>query len=227
MAFDVYVGTFTRFYTRSWENTVQRQAKLDGVEYRMIYAGGDTAPPTAGEVLEVINSWRDGMNSGLAPHGLGPILWSEDEAQPYLTDRPGWPGYSGLLLWAAYAQTPHLHPPYALPESWADDPAYQESMKDENLTRYAALLRSSLWLPGDFRFGFKFPGLTEGEVMIGCTQSLLDDLTELASNQPQWAVPQIGADIIPLEEAAKEGMRIFRQLAASAVQHKLPLILSF
>lgn len=44
MAFDIYAGTLVRYYTRDWENVVQRQARIDGTPYTMIYAGGDEGP---------------------------------------------------------------------------------------------------------------------------------------------------------------------------------------
>lgn len=43
MAFDVYVGTMTRFYRREWENVVQRMSREQGFEYTMIHAGGSLA----------------------------------------------------------------------------------------------------------------------------------------------------------------------------------------
>jgi hypothetical protein len=234
MAFDVYVGTLTRFYTRQWENVVQEQARREGMEYRMVYAGGDSEPPEAEVVLEAVNGWRRAMNQGLAPHGLGPIEWSEDDSQPYFTDRPGWEGYSGLLLWAAYAQTPGQPAPLVLPENWYEDSVYLESMGQEKL-RYASVLKANVWLPGDFDFQFKFPYLVgDDDVTVASTGSLLQDLEDLAHNEPIWANRSEARDFIghgarhvPFEAAAHEGLRVFTTLVEKAVERKLPLVLSF
>jgi hypothetical protein len=233
VAFDVYAGTFTRFYTRDWENVVQKQAKLDGMEYHMIYAGGDSGPPPSSEVLLAVSAWKEGMNSGLAPHGFGPIEWSEDEQQPYFTDRPGWEGYSGLLLWAAYSQVERKTPPYAVPEVWAEDAAYQAAIALEK-PRFPAVLMANIWLPGEFEFHFKFPALAgNGEVMIASTGSLLKDLREMRADEPAWAKESFLSKLprrkqqVRLEEAARYGLVMFTELVECAVDSKLPLILSF
>ena len=55
MAFDVYVGTMTRFYRRDWENVAQRMSREQGIRYNVIYAGGEpAAPPSADEVREAV-----------------------------------------------------------------------------------------------------------------------------------------------------------------------------
>lgn len=235
MAFDVYAGTLTRFYTRGWENVVQRQARIDGTEYRMIYAGGDPGPPPpAAEVRGAVAAWRDGINRALAPHGCGEIEWSEEDDRPYFTDRPGWEGYSGLLLWAAYAQSPEVSPPFELPKSWADDPVHERVMADDHPARYAAILAANLWLPGDFPFRFRFPNLVEGDdVMISSTGGLLEQLRGLRAEEPRWGKPSLLSRIkrtgaaVPLEEAARVGMTVFSNLAEEAVLNRLPILLSF
>ncbi|MDR2187889.1 MAG: hypothetical protein LBE62_07520 [Azonexus sp.] len=229
MAFDVFVGTFTRFYTRQWENVVQRQAKAEGHHYQMIYADGDNEPPTAEEVLEGVSGWQRAINEGLAVHGLGPIEWSEDEKQPYFTDRPGWEGFSALLLWAAYAQSTEQPAPPYLPEIWLEDPVYQ-SVMDREKPEFPAILMANIWLPGDFEFRFEFPPLAgDDNVMIASTKSLLDNLHRLATTEPNWSknfIPEQEKQI-PFEEAAREGMDVFAALAQHAVDNSLPLILSF
>ena len=62
MAFDVYVGSFTRFYRREWENVVQKRAKETGQSYRMIYAGGEPPPPQpAHEIQQAVRGWCAAM----------------------------------------------------------------------------------------------------------------------------------------------------------------------
>ena len=235
MAFDVYVGTFTRFYTRSWENAVQRQARIDGTHYQMIYAGGEPEPPPpASEVRAAVAAWRNGINEGFASHGHAPLDWSEDEGQPYFTDRPAWQGYSGLLLWAAYAQFPHASPPYALPEHWADDPTYLKALEEGSSLRYPTVLSASLWLPGDFRFTFEFPDIAgDDPVRVASTEGLLGQLRQLRTDELSWAKAPLFArfgkakDAVPFKEAAVLGLDVFTALAESAVKNRLPILLSF
>ncbi|MBI3865052.1 MAG: hypothetical protein HY290_24520 [Planctomycetia bacterium] len=236
MAFDVYAGTFTRYYTRTWENVVQRRARIDGIQYKIICAGGDPEPPPpAHEVRSLVDSWREGINQGLAPHGLGPIEWSEDDCVPYFTDRPGWQGYSGLLLWAVYAQLSRSKPPYALPETWVNDPVYQDVLRDEKSIRYQSILQANLWLPGDFQYCFKFPGLAgDEESTIASTGWLLAQLTQLRAEEPKWTTQSLlqrvrgtKDDEYALESAAKDGLAIFSDLAQQAVTHRVPIVLSF
>lgn len=233
MAFDIYAGTITRFFTRDWENVVQRQARLDGTEYRMIYAGGEEAPPPAEEVASTVQAWRDAINRSLAQHSLGPIEWSESGDQPYFTDRPGWEGYSALQLWAAYAERPDRQAPYALPETWAVDKVWQSVVDDEKNIHFRTILQATIWLPGDFEFCFKFPALTEGdEVMIASTASFRNQLRELESKPVQWGSASLMSKLlkknaVPLEEAAKWGRESFLAIAEKAVEHGLPILLSF
>lgn len=232
MAFDIYAGTFARFYTRNWENVVQRQARLDGTKYTMIYAGGDEGPPPAEEVRAAVSSWREGINGALAQHDLPPIEWSESDDQPYFTDRPGWEGYSGLQLWAAYAERENATPPYALPESWAEDKVWQAVMEDEANIHFRTILQASIWLPGDFKFSFKFPGLTEDEVMIASTTGLRDQLLELGEKALAWRKQPLldkfrKRDVVPLQEAAEWGRRSFLEVAEQAVKAGVPIMLSF
>jgi hypothetical protein len=235
MAFDVYVGTFTRFHTRDWENVVQRQARIDGIEYRTVYTDGDPGPPPpASEVRAVVEAWRNALNRSMTGQGFEPLVWSEDDGQEYFTDRPGWEGYSALLLWAAYAQFPDARPPQALPEDIAMDPIYQKVMADDTSQKFPTLLSASLWLPGDFRFCFDAPSLIEDEeVMITSCGGLLDQLRKLKTMEPRWSEPSLMNRIrsksrgVSLQEAAQLGMRVFTELAEKAVEHRLPIMLSY
>lgn len=233
MAFDIYAGPFTRYYRRDWENTMQREARLKGTEYKMIYAGGDPGPPPpAHEIRETVNAWRGAIILALAPHGIEKLDWPEADGTEYFTKRPGWGGYSGLLLWAAYAERPDKEPPFELPKSWADDSVYQSVMANGHSLHFVTILLASVWLPGDFDFCFKFPGLVEQEVMIGSCKGLRDQLRELEHKPLKWKKPSLlqkfrGDDAVPLEEAAKAGHACFSALAEKAVENGLPIILSF
>ncbi len=129
------------------------------------------------------------------------------------TDRPGWDGYGGLLLWASYAQRPDVRPPYARPKSWMDDPIYLEVVSQQGPIRYESILRSGLWLPGDFRACFGFPNMaTKEEEGIASSGWLLEELRQLREEPPAWgAAPRFERfrrknRQQPLQEVAEFGL---------------------
>lgn len=161
-------------------------------------------------------------------------MWSEEDDRPYYTDRPAWQGYTGLLLWAAYAQSGFDSPPYSLPESWTDDVVYQKVMADREGLRFPAILSANLWLPGDFRFCFECSNLVGDEpAVIASTSGLLFQLRQLGANPPRWSKPPLfsrfgrAQDFAPLENAARGGLAVFTSLAEKAHEHQLPILLSF
>src|ERR1700677_2635401 len=182
MAFDVYVGTLTRFYRRDWENVAQRMAREQGIVYKMIYTGGEPEPPApAEEIRRAVAGWCQSMTAGLEPHGVGPVAWDEADAQPYFTDRPAWEGYSALMVWASHAEHPDLSLPVDVPKSWADDPAYQRSTVREFKSRYRSILEPELWLPVAFPFVFNGPTLVSENTCIGSVLTLKEQLDFLHS----------------------------------------------
>jgi hypothetical protein len=256
MAFDVYVGTMTRFYRREWENVAQRMAREQGVKYTMIHAGGDPEPPPAAdEIREAVAGWRIALSEGLAPHGCGPVTWDEGDSQPYFTDRPSWEGYSAMLIWAAHAEHPDLPIPAEVPESWVSDTAFQRSHERDFESRFRTILEPQLWLPAEFTFVFDAPTVaSEENSRIGSTFTLKQQLDELwsqaedklralkaaqqpgspAASKPSFFRRLLGRKSESpepqrprLAETAEFGLQIFRNLAAKACEHRLPILLHF
>ncbi|HTK76374.1 MAG TPA: hypothetical protein VL371_14010 [Gemmataceae bacterium] len=255
MAFDVYVGTMTRFYLREWENVAQRMAREQGMHYQMIYAGGEPEPPpSADDLRQAVASWCEALSGALQSHGFGPVVWDEDEQKPYFTDRPAWDGYSALLVWAAHAEHPALPIPAEAPQSWAEDPAYQRSTLREFKSRYRTILEPELWLPTEFPFVFEAATLVSEKACIGSVFTLkqqLDDLHQQTGTQLERLrqTPQVDApgtkkpgflgglfrrtrprpepDKPGLAEVAESGLAIFRDLSAKACEHRLPMLLHY
>ena len=256
MAFDVYVGTMTRFYRRDWENIVQQMAREQGNVYKMIYAGGEPEPPPpADDVRQAVTHWCNALSEGMKPHGIGPIGWSEADTQPYFTDRPAWQGYTALLIWAAHADHPDLPIPQALPETWAEDPAFIRSVDRQSKTRFRSILEPQLWLPADVPGVFDAPTIVSEEpTCIGSVftlKSQLDTLLAETAAKLQECKARVLPDTPPakkpgllgrllgrkqpepeppaenLAETAEYGLEIFRALAAKACEHRLPMLLHF
>ena len=235
MAFDVYVGTFTRYYRREWENVVQQQAKREGTQYRMVYAGGEPEPPPpADDIRAGINAWRDAINQALGENITNPLSWDESDDRPYFTDRPAWPGYNALLLWASYADHPQMTRPQKLPEEWFDDPAFLATTEAERLGPFGNIVRSNLWIPGDFKFNFGFVAPTNEKATIGSTSGFLESMNALneatfkatSEDLHRWRMGE-DSDSDDLESVARFGFAVFHALALKAVKHQLPILLSF
>ena len=234
MSFDVYAGTLTRYFTDDWENVVQRQARLDGMQYQRITPGGHQEPPPAAEVFEAVQAWCEAITNALGANIESPISWDESTERPYFTDRPGWPGYTGLLLWAAYAHSTDLSRPRELPDSWDNDPAFVAALPKDSGTPYRQIIQPSLWLPCHFNFTFKAPDVTGDETWIGSTFALRDQL-ELLNEKTFGATDDqlssyLTADFAATDEvehAAKFTLAVFLTLSREACAHSLPMTLSF
>ena len=241
MAFDVYVGTMTRYYRHEWENVTQKWAREQGMKYHKVSPGSNKAqPPAAASMIQgAVRNWCAGLTKALQPHGVGPLQWDEGENQPYFTDRPGWEGYSALLLWTAYSEHSDMVPPTELPESWADDPAFIRSTSPEFKSMYNSILLPMLWLPVEFTLIFSSPTLVSEEpARIGSTFSLRDQLDQVHSKTSarlknlkaaEENRGDAGRENKParLATEAEFSLDVFRNLAAKACEHRLPILLDF
>lgn len=253
MAFDVYVGTMTRFYTENWENVVQRMAREQGMEYRIIRPGGEEGPKAdTAEVKQAVAGWCEWLSSQLKSQGIGPLSWSEEDDAPYFTQRPGWGGYTALVVRAAHAEHPELILPKIVPEDWSSNTAYEKSMSDDFNSKYNAILRAQLWLPIDFAFVFQSPTIVSEEMTwIGSTFALKSQLEELSkqltdnsqlsvtNSKTSWT-EKVGSlfkkkkqstedqdEDNNLIEASKLAVNMFHELATQACENKLPILLSY
>jgi hypothetical protein len=232
MAFDLYVGSFTRYILGAWENVGQRTAREHGVEYKLIRDNEtEEAPGTPTEILEQVVDWRRRLNAGLEAHLPAPLDWEESEDTPYVTDRPEWHGWAALLLLAAHDDNPKLALPLTVPEEWGDDPAYKASTEDDSETRYPTLLMADLWLPGDFDFMFGVEDLGGNPRAVASTRALRDELRDLNGRTFQatdaqlaaWA-KRLPAEDAPLQELARSTLGMALGLAEEALKLNLPMM---
>jgi hypothetical protein len=255
VAFDVYVGTMTRYYRREWENVTQKIAREQGMKYTMVYVGGQPDPPPASDLIrQAVERWCNALSGELSLRGFGPMEWSETDDQPYFTDRPGWPGYTALLVWAAHAEHPELPCPTNVPQSWLDDPAFLKSAEHGFATQFGTILDAKLWVPTDFPFVLEATALGSDEkTRIGSVFTLKKQLDVLhgrtfqrfahpTQSSPQSPPPKTpsflarlfgrkGSDAAAngpdLAETAEFSLELFRNLAAKACDHRLPILLDF
>ena len=101
MALDLYVGTLTRYYTGQWENVVQKTAREQGLEYRMVTPTRDSRDTVAdpAETEIAIQHWQQNVSNALKQSdGGGGAAWQEGMSPPYFTDRIGWDPFFALIL---------------------------------------------------------------------------------------------------------------------------------
>lgn len=232
MAFDIYAGGFARYYAREWENVMQAHSRENGIEYQMVRPKGDSGPADWDEVAEAVGHWRGAMVRGLQEHAPADLDWSEDRSAPYFTDRPGWDGYSALVLLAACTACGEPLPE-RLPEDALASEIVLRTHDPELRNSFRAITMAQLWLPGSFDFSFDFPGLTDETTCITSVKVLVEDLDQLVVQngiRPERIQELVrdgypdDADFITL---ATYGLGIFSKVAKQALAHRLPIQLSY
>jgi hypothetical protein len=207
VALDVYVGTLTRLYSGDWENTGQRWARENGVQYNTIYAGGQPEPPPGDEIRKAVADWQRYLSDALQPHGAGPAQWDEGDQMPYFSERPSYTGYGALVVWAAHMEHPDLPMPAETPDSWTDDLAYQRSTAEGFNSRYKTLLLAEQWLPLEFPFVFEAPMPVAEKGRIGSVFTLKRQLDELhETSAPRFAELKQSAPFAQAPTSAKQGL---------------------
>jgi hypothetical protein len=232
MAFDVYVGGFSRFYAREWENVAQKHARETGMRYQVIHAGGDPGPAKWEEVQAAVEQWKTILRQGLRENAPPDLDWDEGRGAPYFTDRPGWDGYSALVVLAACAasKTPC---PDKLPKDALTSDVVVRSHAAAFQGGFRSLTQVQLWLPGSFEFSFDFFDLCKQKMPIGSVKRLSRDLQALkeahglSDQQVATSLKEGYGDDSPFMPIAIFGLAIFERLANEAIQNRLPILLSF
>jgi hypothetical protein len=232
MAFDLYVGTFTRYITGDWENVGQRAARELGVDYAIIRDNvTEEAPPPPEVVREAVLDWVGQLNQGLAKHLPAPLAWDEADEVGYLTDRPDWHGYSALLLTAAHVDHPEVPKPTTVPEEWGEDEAYKLSTGEGADTSFPTLLLADLWLPGEFEFLFGVEDLGGNTRSVASTKALLDELRALNDRSFKGTAEQLASwrqnlpdKDAPMDDLAKTALAMMLGLCEEAVRRQLPMM---
>jgi hypothetical protein len=235
MAFDIYVGSFTRYYRQDWENVAQRWARENGIRYNLITPGGEQGPPaSAAEISQFIVSWRETLNSSLNSLLSEPLAWNDSAESPYFTNRPGWDGYCALLIWTAYSHFPNKVPPEMVPESWANDCVFQAATSKDCKTPKKQILLPMIWLPCRFDFVFQGPSPMNQEIAIGSSSALFEQLLAIKNSREanpdfQEVTTHVEASDTTqkLKPTAQHALQMFIDMANNSVEHRLPMILSF
>jgi len=211
MALEVYVGPLTRYLRGDWhdapvENLVDAEA-----------------------ATTVVSGWITGLIEALG----GSSRWDDTADGPYLVDRPGWDGYGGIVLLAAFAEHPELAD-WDLP---AVDFASAEALAATSAdTRFPTLLSGvTWWLPldaGPVTFEAGRPG---GQtVRIGWLSVLALEVQQLLSHYG-WSPetlevvrevgsPEAGSGAM---SSGHFGLSVLQPLLENALRFQQPLVLDY
>ncbi len=230
MAFDIYVGSASRYFAGNWKTIVQQAAEADGIAYQVVR-------PTPSPLSKIFQpkpekAYRDFLN-GIKKEtdfqGNGEPLWNDSPELDYVTDRPAWEGHYGLLIKYAYLMQPELTPPATLPKALEEEPTYQAALRTPD-PRIRQLAFGEIFIPTALKI--MFVGKTIGGVDVPiCSLGLLDwalrHICEL------WGTDRtlVGALELdqhdrdaPLDVAALFGLSIYCRLLDEARSRYLPLI---
>ncbi len=236
MGLDIYVGSYTRYFTGNWENIVQQRGREEGWDVHIVRPANDEDAITDPKVVRpAVLEWRNSISEGLGDNLKEQLDWDESDDAPYFTDKPAWDGYGSLLLWAAYSEHPELTRPASSTEDWYSDPAFQKSVEPDFQTSFPSLLRDvEAWLPAKFMFNFEAADLADKEMNFGSAYSLRDELYHL--NKTTWVASEEtltvwryeGAEhLAPLETLARCTFAMFWQLVNDAIKHRLIMKLDY
>jgi len=234
LGLDIYVGSFTRYFSGDWELAAARVARETGATFSVVRQHDpEDAVRDPEQLRPIILQWRTGLAEALSKLVPEPFDWSEEADTPYFTDKPAWDGYQSLLLWAAYEEHPELHRPDHIPEDWTNDAAIQLSMGGK--TRYPALLSNvEFWLPVPFSIVFDADSPSGKKITMASSYALAQQLREL--NDRTWKVTDSEMDHwtrqnfeygAPIEEGARFAYALFQRHANLSVMHRLPMLLDY
>jgi AcrR family transcriptional regulator len=84
LGLDIYVGSFTRYYSGEWELVAARVARELGATFAVVRQHN---PPDAirdpEEIRSIVLEWRKGLAESLASHLPEPLDWDESPDAPY------------------------------------------------------------------------------------------------------------------------------------------------
>jgi len=231
---DIYVGALTLYYAGKWENAGQRWARKHGATYDIIRPESVDDPPDPKDVRTVVVAWRDALAEAVRDRSAGSLTWDETSLT-YASERPGWDGFTSLVLWAAYAEHPELDRPLRAVEEYQRDPAYLRSTAEGTRSRYSHVIRDiEFWLPWPFDGTLVASDPLGNKVGIGSSVILARQLRDLNratwnvddATLEQWRedVPEKGS---PFDALARFGFATVIDPAQGAADICLPMKLDY
>ncbi len=240
MGLDIYVGSFTRYYSHDWETVVQKAGREQGKPVVIVRSESQPAAITdPAQIHEAMLQWRGMLLQGLRQAGsrVENLDWDERADAPYFTDKPGWDCFGALLILASHEQAvvPILTSRYPkqLPGDWQKDTRLRGATAAGG--RYAHLLGCEVWLPVDFPDTFEGPKPNAQPTRFGSSSRLQQQLIELNQRTYQgsegdlttWGRNMPDPADRTFAPMAKAGLAITLALVGAANQNRLPMLLDY
>lgn len=178
-----------------------------------------------------VEAWRRDLLAAVAEKVRAAIDWDEGSAATLQVDL-GAAGWSGLRLFAFYAEQTHLEMPDTVPALLELDPAWRAAADGKFAnSRYGHLLACRVWLPGDVPVTLRAPMPDGSSAEIGSLAVLQDQLRFLNARTLQADAATVatweqepapaGGDLLG---AAQRGLAGMLLAAAFATGHRVPLL---
>ena len=179
-----------------------------------------------------VEQWREDLRSSVAEKVSEQLAWDEASACDDRFDL-GEAGWSGLRLFAFYAERSDLEWPDTVPPLLELDPDWRKA-SDEKFGKslYGQLLACDMWLPGEFPVTVRAPRPDGATAELGSLKVLSDQLLWLNQRTFQadqdaiagWRGQPAPAGA-PLLQAARRGYAMLAAACARASEANVPLLI--
>ncbi|MEC8251653.1 MAG: hypothetical protein VX044_00455 [Planctomycetota bacterium] len=179
-----------------------------------------------------VEQWREDLRSSVAEKVSEQLAWDEASACDDRFDL-GEAGWSGLRLFAFYAERSDLEWPDTVPSLLELDADWRKA-SDEKFGKslYGQILACDLWLPGEFPVTVRAPRPDGAAAELGSLKVLSDQLLWLNQRTFQadqdaiagWRGQPAPAGA-PLLQAARRGYAMLAAACARASEANVPLLI--
>lgn len=182
MGMDLYAGTLTRYYAHNWKTEAQQWAEENGFGYQKITSGTDSQNElSVREIRQIIENWRDSLLSAIREHNNRVGSWPEDNERPYLTNKPDWPAFEALLLYAACKSLGEQVPKKFGKKAQFEDFEISKRAYNTPKLQWSLFKGVVCWLPLEAGFVINANMPTGNEAVISTTWCLLRELEKINS----------------------------------------------
>lgn len=185
MGLDIYVGPLTRYYSHNWKTVTQQWAEANGMGYQVFRANeteGEDLPVE--QIIEIVSRWRDSALEAVKSAAGAVEPWPENNEAAYFTDKPDWPAFGALLLYAA-AKIYSASYPAAVGKDWdyLQEPLILRAMNDKDL-QWSLFKNADWWLPLEAPLLFRGGNPVGDTITISTAGALLLELLRI--NELGW-----------------------------------------
>lgn len=252
MGLDIYAGPLTRYYTHNWKTAAQKWAEENGMGYEMVRANDDGQEELSPEeVCRIVSGWRDSALEAVKSAAGDVTPWPENNDRDYFTDKPDWPAFGALLLYAA-AKIYGEPYPTTVPKDWDfwQEPLIQRAQGDAQVS-WSLFKGAEWWLPLEAPLLFRGQNPVGDTLVLSTAGALMLELlriNELGWKADEEAVlawaktegyPQDGTlhdgklemeqvhTVYSTVSLARFAYSILWQAAKFSLQHQAPILLDY